>query len=542
MVARVYSYIRFSDPRQATGHSSERQADYAAKWAADNGLVLDESLSLRDEGLSAYHQHHIKSGALGAFLAAIEHGKISPGSVLVVEGLDRLSRAEPIQAQAQLAQIVNAGITVVTASDGKAYSRDHLKANPMDLIHSLIIMIRAHEESETKSKRVKASIRKLCQAWQAGTYRGLIRNGKDPQWLRLTPDKTFEPIPERVDALRLAIDLYTRGYGASQIVDTLYKQGMRITDAEVSPSHIYRLIKLRSLVGEKEIEVDAETFRLENYYPAVITQAQWDDMRTTAATRSRTKIKGKLPTVLTGHGFTNCGYCGSPIVSQTMTGKARTADGLIRDCHARIRCLKNFQTADRLRCMGGGSCSVAPIERAVINYCTDLLNLRGLYGHDRAAGPRAELARLNQQIADLEAKLDRLTTVMLESADDGVPQAFAKRARAMEADLDDLRRHAKTADTEVGAATRLGIDGADQAWRDVAEGVARQDFDARLRARQLVRDTFEQITIYWRGLRPADDGEFVDVTLVAKGGTSRHLRIDKSGNWLAAEDTSQAMG
>lgn len=41
------------------------------------------------------------------------------GSVLIVQGLDRLSRAEPRQAQAQLAQIVNAG---VTASNGREYN------------------------------------------------------------------------------------------------------------------------------------------------------------------------------------------------------------------------------------------------------------------------------------------------------------------------------------------------------------------------------------------------------------------------------------
>jgi len=102
--------MRFSDPWQASGHSSERQAPYAAKWAAEHGLHLDESLSLRDEGLSAYHQRHVKSGTLGVFLVAVEQGWLPHGSVLVVEGLDRLSRAEPIQAQAQFAQIVNAGI------------------------------------------------------------------------------------------------------------------------------------------------------------------------------------------------------------------------------------------------------------------------------------------------------------------------------------------------------------------------------------------------------------------------------------------------
>lgn len=70
MAGRVYSYSRFSDPRQAAGHSLERQRAYAARWAAENGLALDESLTLHDAGLSAYHQQHIKSGALGAFLAA----------------------------------------------------------------------------------------------------------------------------------------------------------------------------------------------------------------------------------------------------------------------------------------------------------------------------------------------------------------------------------------------------------------------------------------------------------------------------------------
>lgn len=167
--ARVYSYLRFSDPRQATGSSADRQAQYAQRWAAERGLQLDESLSLRDEGLSAYHQQHVKQGALGAFLKAVDEGRIPEGSVLIVEGLDRLSRAEPIQAQAQLAQIINAGITVVTASDGREYNRAGLKAQPMDLVYSLLVMIRAHEESDTKSKRVRAAIRRQCEGWKAGT-------------------------------------------------------------------------------------------------------------------------------------------------------------------------------------------------------------------------------------------------------------------------------------------------------------------------------------------------------------------------------------
>ena len=56
MPAKVYSYLRFSDAKQATGGSIDRQKQYAKKWADDHGYTLDESLSMRDEGLSAYNQ------------------------------------------------------------------------------------------------------------------------------------------------------------------------------------------------------------------------------------------------------------------------------------------------------------------------------------------------------------------------------------------------------------------------------------------------------------------------------------------------------
>lgn len=176
--AKVYSYTRFSDPKQALGHSADRQLQYAKAWAAERGLTLDESLSLKDEGLSAFHQRHIKQGALGVFLLAVDEGQIPSGSVLIVEGLDRLSRAEPIQAQAQLAQIINAGITVVTASDGREYNREKLKTQPMDLVYSLLVMIRAHEESDTKSKRVKAAIRRKCEGWLGHRFFRVLHEGR----------------------------------------------------------------------------------------------------------------------------------------------------------------------------------------------------------------------------------------------------------------------------------------------------------------------------------------------------------------------------
>jgi DNA invertase Pin-like site-specific DNA recombinase len=102
---------------------------------------------MRDEALSAHHQEHIKSGALGVFLAVVRDGKTPPGSILVVEELDRRSRATLMVALTQLVEIVSAGLTVVTALDGQAHDSESFKKDPSKLLISLSITIRAQTEN-----------------------------------------------------------------------------------------------------------------------------------------------------------------------------------------------------------------------------------------------------------------------------------------------------------------------------------------------------------------------------------------------------------
>lgn len=509
---------------------------YAARWAQEHGLQLDASLSLRDEGLSAYHQQHVKSGALGAFLAAVESGRIAPGSVLIVEGLDRLSRAEPIQAQAQLAQIVNAGITVVTASDGKAYSREHLKANPMDLVYSLLVMIRAHEESDTKSKRVLASIRRQCQGWLAGTYRGLIRNGKDPVWVQLVEGQ-WQLIPERVEAVRYGLDLYRRGYSARKAVQALAERGMSLTGRGPQSLQIYRLIHQRALLGEKELQVDGEQFRLPGYYPALLSLDEWQDLQALAAGRGRRQAHGPVPHVVTGMRITVCGYCGASMVGQNIGTRRRDENGLMHDGHRRLNCTSYHRDG----CPVAGSTSVAPVERAIMNYCSDIINLRALYGGDRSTTLRATLATARAALQKVTAQLEQLTDAMLQAAaDGGTPLTFVKRARALEADQAELQAKVDAAERELAAAARSDLSGADSVWRSLAAGVEAQDHDARLQARQLVADTFERIVVWHRGITPDETPRgMLDLLLQAKGGTARLLRVDKKGRWVQADDWTE---
>lgn len=535
MAGRVYSYIRFSDARQATGASTERQKAYAEKWAADHGLVLDAELSMRDEGLSAYHQKHVKQGALGVFLRAVEDGLVEPGSVLIVEGLDRLSRAEPIQAQGQLAGIVNAGITVVTPGDGKVYSRESLRKNPMDLIHSLIVMIRAHEESETKSKRVRDAIRRQCQGWIDGTYRGLIRYGKTPGWLQVVDGK-WQLIPERAEAMKAAAAMFLRGLGTGAIAKRLYEAGMAVSDAVPTSTHMVRVFGNPALVGDKVMTLDGIEYVLRDYYPAVIDRDTQDEIKRQVEQRTKRQVKGDIPSLFTGMGLAFCGYCGAPVKAQNLTN-TRRADGTITDGNRRVSCINVNRGSG---CAVAGSCSVVPIERAITSFCSDMVNLRSLQAGDLTAGPRAELASAQAKQADVERKLERLTAALLES-EGAVPATFARRATELEAEQTDLKRQIESLERALAAAARADITGADEAWQAISKGVHALEFDARMQARQLIADTFERIVVYHHSVEPeATPPGLIDVHLIAKGGTGRMLRIDKKGNWVSAEDQDPA--
>ncbi len=533
--ARVYSYLRFSDPKQAAGGSVDRQLAYAQRWAAEHGMALDAALSMRDEGLSAYHQRHIKQGALGVFLQAVDAGKIAPGSVLVVEGLDRLSRAEPIQAQAQLAQIINAGITVVTASDSKEYNRERLKSNPMDLVYSLLVMIRAHEESETKSKRVKASLRRLCVAWQAGTYRGIIRNGKDPKWVRWNGER-FEFEPAYAEVTRAAIALFLDGNGGQRVMRMLVERGYSPALLPTGPSTFYKMLKRPDLIGTKVFDLDGEVFELKGYYPPLISADDYNRLQSDNVLRVKRKGKGEIPGLFSGMGILRCGYCGQAVVTQNTMNRNRKPDGSLLDGHRRIICCGNSLG---IGCGVGGSVSVVPIEQAVLAFCSDQINLSSLVSAgDTSALYRAEISQARLIIADLEKKLERVTAALIDDDGGATPIAFVRKARELENQLASARQDERTATINLDRSVNRSAPTIATEWRSLVSAALNLDYDARMKVRQLVIDTFDSIVVYHKGVMPDDKrGAPIDIVLIAKGGTPRMLRIDrKTGEWIAQED------
>ncbi len=496
--------------------------------------MLDQSLSLRDEGLSAYHQQHVKQGALGAFLQAVAEGRIPDGSVLIVEGLDRLSRAEPIQAQAQLAQIINAGITVVTASDGREYNRAGLKAQPMDLVYSLLVMIRAHEESDTKSKRVKAAIRRQCEGWLAGTYRGLIRNGRDPQWLRWDDESgAWQLIPERVDAVRYALELYKQGVGATRAVRKLAEKGYALTEWGLAGQQLYRLVKLPALRGVKRISVDGEDYLLEGYYPPLLSDEEYQDLQASTETRHGRRGASDIVGLVTGIGITWCGYCGTAVVAQNLVSRARE-DGTLNDGHRRLHCTSY---SNSLGCKSA-SCSVVPVEKAVLSYCSDQVNLtRLLEPADDGRGLRRRLQECRRKQSDIERQLTRITEALLADDQGAAPLAFVRKARELEAELQQLQAEAEQLERSQAVQGKAQTPAGADLWLKLA--AESQDIynPVREQVRQLVLDTFSRIVVYMRGLAPDPKSKTLAVLLVSRTGQRVLLDVDRrSGAWKAGRD------
>jgi DNA invertase Pin-like site-specific DNA recombinase len=322
--AKAYSYVRFSSPEQAQGHSFARQSDLSRQYADENGLELDTELTFEDLGVSAFKGRNAAEGAaLADFITAVEIGRIAPGSYLLVESLDRLSRMEPTEAFMQFSRILQKGVNVVTLQDRKLYTKAGLAESFADLLVSLSVMFRAHEESATKSKRLKAAWgAKRSQAAESGKKLSAV----SPAWLRLSADRSaFEVIEERAEVVQRIFQMTLDGIGKARIASTLNEENVPTFGRSSGwhPSYIDKILTSEAVLGtyqpkrmetghDRPTRVDDGPV-LSNYFPAIIERA--DFIAAKAAREGRRIGSGKkgerFSNLFTG--FARCGVCGGPL-------------------------------------------------------------------------------------------------------------------------------------------------------------------------------------------------------------------------------------
>jgi DNA invertase Pin-like site-specific DNA recombinase len=291
---KAYSYIRMSTADQAKGDSARRQDKATRDYAEEHNLELAQILI--DEGVSAFTGSNAEFGKLGSFIALAEDGKIERGSFLIVESLDRISRQNVFQAMGLLEKIINLDINIVTLSDKKIYSRKSGTDSQSDLIFAIFTLIRAHEESQLKSIRLRAS-------WD--NKRNLAREGKNtrhviPKWLRYSEcGNIIESIPERAAIIEQIFELCHSGWGAYSIAKNLNDKGLETWGRAKfwQESYIKKIIHNRAVMGEYQphtLERSAAKSQrskigdpVQNYYPQIISSHMFFECQSAMAQRSQ---------------------------------------------------------------------------------------------------------------------------------------------------------------------------------------------------------------------------------------------------------------
>jgi len=486
---KAYSYVRFSRPEQMRGDSLRRQISDARKWAEKKGLELDETF--KDMGVSAYRGRNRTTGALADFLKLVHAGKIERGSYLIVENLDRISREKVREALPRFLDLINAGITVVTLTDEHEYSAEKLGDDPMPLLMSLVIMMRAHDESKLKAER-------LSKAWKIKRKRAAdeIVTARVPAWLEVvTVDgkRMIRENKDRADIVRWIIQQTIKGKGRRQIARELNdKESKNKKPAFVSKdgwhaSYVKKLIENRALVGEfQPYTRDSDGKRvphgdpIPNYFPAIIDRATFE--RANARKESRRTSAGRHYGHYTNllQGFAYCG-CGARMKRENKGDSPKGGTYLV--CANAIR---------KVHCDYEPRWRLPDAERIVLSG-TSRLDASAIMVEPNDDVPRLRASDLSMNIERFQRQASNLLDLVAEGREEAKDRYrwLSEEIKRLKAQQAQLQKEEERYRSEPSLTARQAIIRDLMPRLDEAEGEAL--FDLRMRTAQELRSTLSRV-------------------------------------------------
>ena len=498
---KAYSYIRFSTPEQSQGDSLRRQLEASRKYAEKKGFALDETLTVKDLGVSAFSGANVTKGSLGKFLQAVEDGTIPIGSILIVESLDRLSRDQILTALSLFTSIIEQGITIVTLADGQEYNKETVNSDFSKLIISITSMARAHEESAMKSKRVSES-------W-ANKRKNIGKRkltSKCPNWLKLNKKtQTFEKIPERVKIVKRIFKLHEDGHGAYTICSIFNKEGVKTLGRSKSwrSSNVKKILHSKATIGQFQPHtaqiIDGKKVRQKvgdpiiDYYPRIISD------ETFYATQDRLSKKfkrggrrGFMRNLFTH--LVHCGYCG-----------AKT--------HFQICASRHYLRCDQSKANRGCDAryfQYTEFEKIFLNEVQEL-DVSSIIpsGNGRAKKIKSAQQSLDAargQLADIELRIKNYDKAIDTATSDAIIERFVKKLTDAEGEKKDAEKRLSQAQMAYHAATSetASTDEQLKGLKDLIRKLGNTEGEALIQLRQKLKNAIaglvERIEIYSDGL------------------------------------------
>jgi Resolvase, N terminal domain/Recombinase/Recombinase zinc beta ribbon domain len=491
---RAYSYVRFSTPQQAHGDSLERQTEKAARYAAEHGLTLDTELSLADLGVSAYRGRNATTGALAGFIAAVERRHVPEGSYLLVENIDRLTRDDMPEAMTLFMRIINAGITVVTLTNGQACSNESLRRDPTAMVFIVVELMRANQESARKSQMVGAAKARKKAKLAAGELNGRPYTRQTPAWITWNNEtKTYQLIEERAAIVREIFERAAQGAGIDGIAKDFNRRaeptwgtGRRKAN-HWRGSYIRKILASSAPVGtftphtstrddKTRARRDIPMQGIEGLFPAVIDNETYGRatrrMRTTGA-RGR-HAGAELKSLLAG--VLKCKACGSSVVRVSKGGYTylvcSRANARAHGCPYQAIRQDAFEgwmaeqmpdiihDAPRGKSTAALDRQIAKLQAAADQMENETVELARLAAEERSVAARKALRSREEQLREaqtdlraLRAQRDNLTTASVADRLRTPQKAMANKQRKVREINDALKQAVQRIDLDLAGAT-----------------------------------------------------------------------------------------
>ena len=355
------SYQRVSTPEQ--DHSRQKRA--RDKWLANHPEFT--LLDTKKVKLSGRKKDRFKW-----FIE--DPDKYPPGTVLLVEDIDRFSRMEVDDGIRELYKIFDAGlgIAICPYEDDKTWNQlgiiTDLNTGGEEILRELK---RARRESERKRERRLGAVDDKWEAIREGNLskafkpRGKSKSAKDyPFWLEFYPKerdgrgafKKNEHWPLIVRIWELA-----RTMGGARIAQALREEGFKSPHPRkgeekfLSPEVVRHLLKRRTVLGEfQPCRKDNKPAGppIPGVFPPVISKDEWKEIRgiiedrDTGLGATRSKKKHNL---FEKRSF--CAQCGGLMGWSPQTSK-QLADGSMRHYPGNFRCRRGHKNPEECNVNG----------------------------------------------------------------------------------------------------------------------------------------------------------------------------------------------
>ena len=309
-IKTAFCYCRVSSGRQKTekgGFGMSRQQallttyveDYDDKDGLGYSINVDHMVFLKAEGVSGFSGKNIEQGSvLHTFITDYKSGKIK-NAVLVIENIDRFSRANPNEAAELFLGLINKGCDVHEIDTETVHHRCS------DLNQISAGLTRSHKESLRKQK---LSIKNWDERFDQTVKKQVPLTGRCPSWLKVENGQ-YKEVQESIKPIRLIFEWYNNGFGQAYIRDRLNSEGYSYNGKTWSNWSVHRVLKDERVTGKHRTKsLIRNNFDRIMMYPIIINELEFKraEQRLTKPGRDK-KINRRANTIFSG--MLVCGLC-----------------------------------------------------------------------------------------------------------------------------------------------------------------------------------------------------------------------------------------